>query len=136
MIQPNIKSGENDVGFNMTPLIDIVFLLIIFFLVAANLNQQETQLTMELPRAKSGDEMREPSVKRIILNLPSDGQLFVGGTPIQTAELPIFFKKLTAAHEIEVHLRANRLVPYRAIEPILLACAESGIWNVSFSVIQ
>jgi biopolymer transport protein ExbD len=36
--------------------------------------------------------------------------------------------------DMEVRIRADRAVAYRAIEPILLACAEAGIWNVTFAV--
>jgi len=53
----NLSRGS--LGFNMTPMIDVVFLLIIFFLVSSHLAQQETQLELDLPEATSGTRPTE-----------------------------------------------------------------------------
>ncbi len=51
-VPTQLNSGEVD--FNMTPMIDVVFLLIIFFLVSTHLAKQEAQLELPLPVAESG----------------------------------------------------------------------------------
>jgi len=132
---PNTTQSRS-LSFNLTPLVDVVFLLIIFFLVSMNLNQQEIQLDMLLPRAVTGDPQQLTGKKRIILNVPAEGTLLVGSTPMAPAELRPFLQQQQqlAAGEIEVHLRFNRDIPYRAIEPLLVHIAESDIWDVSFSV--
>ncbi|MBT6848587.1 MAG: biopolymer transporter ExbD, partial [Planctomycetaceae bacterium] len=48
---------SKETGFNMTPMIDVVFLLIIFFLVSSHLARQETQLELDLPEASSGEQV-------------------------------------------------------------------------------
>ena len=50
---PSSTTSRGEVGFNMTPMIDIVFLLIIFFIVSSHLARQETQLELALPAASS-----------------------------------------------------------------------------------
>ena len=45
---------SKEVGFNMTPMIDVVFLLIIFFLVSSHLAKQESQMEIDLPNTESG----------------------------------------------------------------------------------
>jgi len=60
-------------GFNMTPMIDVVFLLIIFFLVSSHLSRQESQLELELPTAASGQDDTDQETPRLTINVKSDG---------------------------------------------------------------
>ena len=127
------QSGE--VGFNMTPMIDVVFLLIIFFLVSSHLAKQEAQMDLPLPIADSG-EKSDDQARRLTLNVTSDGTLSLAGRTLDRARLQ---PRLAAARQehgedLEIRIRSDRSVPYRAISPIMLACARSGIWNVTFSV--
>ena len=86
-VPSNLSRGS--VGFNMTPMIDVVFLLIIFFLVSSHLARQEVQLDLDLPPATSGHAPEEDeSVRRVVVNvLPEpqeDRRIMVGGTPART----------------------------------------------------
>ena len=133
-LPPNI--GRSPVGFNMTPLIDVVFQLIIFFLVSSHLAKQEVQLELPLPWAKSGREPAEVDVPRITINVLADEELTLNGRPVTVESLR---ERLSAARneegdDLEVRIRSDRNVPFRRIEPILLACARAGIWNVKFAV--
>jgi len=80
--------------FNMTPMIDVTFPLIIFFMLA-------------------GEVVDVPEFRRRI------------GVEAQRTE-----------GALEVRIRADRSVPYRAVEPLLSACANSGVWNVGFTVVH
>ncbi len=135
----NLARGS--IGFNMTPMIDVVFLLIIFFLVSSHLARQETQVAIDLPEATTSNRPEEEDVRRLIVNVLSETEIRVGSQPIETARLETLLnyesqKSLGAgnARALEVRIRTNRTVPYHAVEPILLACARSGIWNVKFAV--
>ena len=74
--------GRGSVGFNMTPMIDVVFLLIIFFLVSSHLARQEMQLELDLPDAASSDRPEEEDVRRVVVNVLSETQILVGSQPI------------------------------------------------------
>jgi len=130
------------VGFNMTPMIDVVFLLIIFFLVSSHLARQEVQLELDLPEAGTGQRADDDSTRRVIVNvLPeprAEGQLMVGGRLMQSDELKqvIGFESRQADGSLEVRIRTDRRVPYRLVEPIMLACAEAGVWRVTFAVVR
>ena len=63
------------IDFNMTPLIDVVFLLIIFFLVSSHLAQRETQQELALPTAASGRVGEDSPTARVTIHLLADGQL-------------------------------------------------------------
>ena len=134
----NLSRGE--VGFNMTPMIDVVFLLIIFFLVSSHLAQQEVQTEMDLPTARSGNRPGEDPMRRIVVNvLPEEhpeGRIQVGGRRLRAEELSelIGFESRRYDEPLEVRIRSDRRVPYRVIEPIMIACARAGVWKVTFAV--
>lgn len=123
-------------GFNMTPMIDVVFLLIIFFLVASHLSDQDTQMQMDLPTAESGSVTLEAVKRRITINVPQSGKVLLAGRSIAIDELEGKFKSLMkeSDSDLEIRIRGSRSVDYATIDPILNACAKAGIWNVSFAV--
>jgi biopolymer transport protein ExbD len=134
--------GRGSVGFNMTPMIDVVFLLIIFFLVSSHLARQEVQMELDLPEAGTGERPAEDDTRRVIVNvLPQaepGGQLMVGGRAMQPDELAslIAFEAEQTEGPLEVRIRTDRRAPYRLVEPIMLACADAGVWRVTFAVIE
>ncbi len=137
---PNHRTG-GDVGFNMTPMIDIVFLLIIFFLVSSHLAQQEVQLELDLPSALSGESAEGDSARRLVVNVLEhqrpEGQIMVGDNVMGSDRLAELVAHESDRFEgrVEIRIRSNRYVPYRVVEPILLACARAGVWRVSFAVV-
>lgn len=133
--------SRSTVGFNMTPMIDVVFLLIIFFLVSSHLAQQETQVELDLPDAASGERPVDDEIRRVVVNVLSvagaASQVQVGSRVVRPEELDrlIGYESEQAGGKIEVRIRADRRVPYRVVEPILIACARAGVWKVTFAVV-
>ena len=129
-------------GFNMTPMIDVVFLLIIFFLVSSHLARQEVQLKLDLPQAGSGQRGDDEEIRRVIVNvLPRQepgGRIKVGGRLMHGDELTelIRYESRQTAGQLEVRIRTDRTVPYHVIEPVMLACARAKVWKVTFAVVQ
>jgi len=123
---------------NMTPMIDVVFLLIIFFLVSSHLAQQETQLQLDLPVATTGDAPGNPKTERVTINLKSDGSVLLGGDTMFLAELEsrLGFERESARLPLEVRIRADQQIPFGQVKPVLVACAKAQIWDVSFAVIE
>jgi biopolymer transport protein ExbD len=123
-------------GFNITPMIDVVFLLIIFFLVSSHLARHEVQLELNLPDAASSQRQTDESKPRVTVNLLPDGEIQLAGAVIDAEELSrrLSFELSRSGAELEVRIRGDRQVPYRVVEPVLLACARAGAWNVTFAV--
>ncbi len=123
-------------GFNMTPMIDVVFLLIIFFLVSSHLARQETQMELALPVAESGADDVDQETPRITINVKSDGSLWLAGRAIEKEQLAQRLKAIQSAEkqDVEVRIRGSKLAPYSSVEPIMLACTQAGIWNVTYAV--
>lgn len=129
---------SRSIKFNVTPLIDVVFLLIIFFLVSSHLARQETQLEVALPAASSVREAEDTSIARVTINVRADGEVLLGSEAIARDELSRRLKveRQETSANLEVRIRADRELAYHHVEPLLLACAEAQIWNVSFAVIE
>ena len=127
---------KGEFGFNMTPMIDVVFLLIIFFLVSSHMAQQEVQLELDLPSANSGHDQTEDNRPRVTVNVMEDGQVQLAGEMVgeQTLARRLGVELKEAGDDLEVRIRADRRVPYSAVEPILIACTQARIWNVTFAV--
>ena len=126
------------VGFNMTPMIDVVFLLIIFFLVSSHLAQRENRIRVELPDAKSGLLVVENETPRVTLTLQADGKWWLAGRRVAVAQLTerLRVQQEQQGETMELRIRCDRRVPYRRVESVLAKAVEVGIWNVSFAVID
>jgi biopolymer transport protein ExbD len=119
-------------------MIDVTFLLIIFFLLSSHLAQQETQLELDLPTAASGRQAVDDERPRLSVNVRSDASVMLGSTETQPEEMSrrLRIERDRLGDDLEVRIRADRSVPYSAVEPILLACAEAKVWNVTFAVFK
>ncbi|MEM7560182.1 MAG: biopolymer transporter ExbD [Planctomycetota bacterium] len=122
---------------NMTPMIDVVFLLIIFFLVSSHLAKQENSLALDLPEAVSGlDEDSERT--NVVVNVLEDGSWQIGGSRVDEAGLLSAFQSRVASSQepLRLKIRTDRKVTYRAIEPILRQATLAGIVDIVFSVFE
>lgn len=126
------------VQFNLTPMIDIVFLLIIFFLVASYLSGSENHETIQLAKAAGGSFTAEESPRRIVVTITADGQLLISGQVVTISDFSTQIrpaKNEKPDRDLEIRLRADRRVPYDLVEPLLVECARAGISKIKFNVI-
>src|SRR6185436_15898576 len=79
--------GAGRLDFNMTPMIDVVFQLIIFFLLSSHLAQQELQLQLDLPEAESGKDPADEETRRVTISVLSDGHVLLAGKTVDREEL-------------------------------------------------
>lgn len=137
MLVPSSTASRGEVGFNMTPMIDVVFQLIIFFLLSSHLSQNENNLPLPLPQASSGQEdPADPEQPRVTINVLLDGTLLLAGSPVSLADLPLRLQDRLKhfGPGLEVRVRADRSVPYNHVEPVMLACVKVGIREVGYAV--
>ncbi|MDA0285459.1 MAG: biopolymer transporter ExbD [Planctomycetota bacterium] len=128
---------SRSVSFNVTSLIDIVFLLIIFFLVASHVARSEAVEPVDLPKISdpAGDEEQAP--RRIVVTVMADRSMWVGGRQVALPQVEqlILSAAQESRNEIEVRIRADHAATYSTIEPVLLACAQFGVTRVGFAVL-
>jgi len=126
-------------SLNLTAMIDVVFLLIIFFLVSSKMIQEETSIELRLPVARTGQfqEDAENAGRVEMINVRAEGDILLRNQPITIEQLKEYFqtKREQGARNLQVVIGTNRDVPARTIKPILMICAQAGIWNVEFRTI-
>ena len=134
---PN-SNRRKSLVFNMTPMIDVVFLLIIFFLVSSHLARQEVHMQLDLPAAGNSQEILEVETPTLVVNVTAARKLVVRGHSLTPTELESQLKKAIQkkGKNLEVRIRSDQQVPYEVVEPIMLSCARAGIWNVTFAVFR
>ena len=121
----------------MTPMIDVVFLLIIFFLVSSHMAKQENNVQLDLPNAISG---LEDLVERdtLVVNILPSGTWRVAGVDLEEAGLVTALRRsqMAASEPLRLKIRTDKTVPYQNIEPVLRIASELGIGDIVFSVYE
>ena len=136
-----LSNRRSRLEMNMTPMIDVVFLLIIFFLVSSHLQKQEAHAELDLPTAETGDENTQTDTRTLTVNISSrqaNFQIAFGARIVPPSKLvsQLQSELKRAKGKLDVRIRGDRTIPYRVVEPILASCAELDIWNVQFAVIR
>ncbi len=132
------RARSYGVQFNLTPMIDIVFLLIIFFLVASYLSGTENNAAIQLSPAQGGRFDGPESPRRIIVTVTAEGQFLINGEIVTIADFSTQIRpagKAMADQDMEVRLRVDKRVPYETVEPLLVECAQAGISRIQFNVV-
>ncbi len=122
-------------GANMTPMIDVVFLLIIFFLVSSHLARQESRLPVELPSAATHDSI-DTSPVSLTITINADRQVLASGREINETDLVRLFESVVAkdGDASSLRIRTDGVVPYSIVEPLLRSSARAGILDIKLAV--
>jgi biopolymer transport protein TolR len=112
---------------NVTPMVDVMLVLLIIFMVTAPLIQQGVKVN--LPEAKATPV--EAADKKLVLSIDTARRVFIGDAEVALNELE---KKLAtnakAQQDKEVYLHADREVPYGVVVEVMAAAQRAGITNV------
>ncbi len=130
------KKEDSPVGFQITPMIDMTFLLLVFFLVTSKLTEQNVKLDIDLPEA-SAAVLPEDHTLRDIINIDEEGNYFVADKRVSDEELLAFLKKRYAQRTpYMVYLRADREMPAKKIGEFMEMATEAGVDRVVFGVLN
>lgn len=118
---------ELSTSIEMTPIIDMVFLLLIFFLVATTFHQTEREMQIALPVASSSAPI-SAVLKELIVNVDVDGRIIVAGRTVEAEELrSMVTQAVTVNPEQKVTVRGDRGTAYANIIVVLDICKGAGI---------
>ena len=114
-------------AIDMTPIIDMVFLLLIFFLVATTFHQTEREMKIALPVAKS-DLPVSSLLRELVINVDAEGRIIMGGRTVQADELQAQVAEAVRRNaEQKVTVRGDRKTAYANIVQVLDICKTGGI---------
>lgn len=130
-----LDDDEDDGGLNLTPLIDVVFLLLVFFLAAMSPSRNEVELDLRLPEARSGEAAAGPS-RQLVVNVFADGRLVVDGRELTLEALR---QRLAAAWQRDrdqaVLVRGDHAAQFGVGLQVLDACRLARIQKVDFAAL-
>jgi len=128
------KIIRRDVGFQIAPMADIIFQLLIFFMLVTVV-KESAEYVQNLPRATEGKEILG-RVGQVTINITEDGEIIVGRTIYQILSLQGYLESLGEPSLLSVYIRGDKEVLWDKIREVIKACAEIGIADISFGVYQ
>jgi len=136
---PRAVSGRSAFRFNITPMIDVVFLLIIFFLVASYFLRSERSRTVQLPTAVGGQEDPGGALAHLTITVESDGSWSVAGLRQTAAQVEARIADLATGVEVggragQVRIRADRNAAYREVRRLIEVCAAQKLRGIQFAI--
>ena len=112
---------------NITPLVDVVFVLLIIFMVTAPVLQ--SGIEVNVPKTRTVKEITE---ERMVISINKDQRVFLGNDPININEIKAKLRqKIRDPQHQSVFLRADQDVPFGAFATVMDAVKQAGITNVS-----
>jgi len=117
----------------MAPLIDIVFLTLIFFMTLSVYAQLESEIDINVPKSTTSKEaVRSPG--EIIINITKEGEFIINQKRVDQRDLEAMLKKVSSLFPDQpVIIRADENTVHKHIIHLLDACASADIWDISFS---
>jgi biopolymer transport protein ExbD len=123
-----INKGRLTGGLELTPMIDVVFLLMIFFLVASKLDEADRFIDVVLPKASAAKPLTSRP-REFLVNIDRDGHYFVGARPVALVDLQSLLKQAAVDNPKRqtVIVRADENVAHKFVVAAMNACVEAGI---------
>lgn len=129
------KTRPESVDINLTPLIDVVFLLLIFFMVSTTFDR-EAELSIELPKSSASATPR--TQEAIDIAIDAQGRFFVNGTVLVNTQLDTLKRAMAAVGEGEgeedlpVVINADARTPHQSVIQVMDAARQLGYVRLRF----
>lgn len=123
----------SEVSFQITPMIDLTFLLLMFFMVTQRITEQQLAVPVQLPVAVTAAEPEK--TVRDTINLDGEGRYYIGDRQATLDEvrehLAVMFREYPP---LQIYLRADRNTPAKKIREVVEVAAEAGAIDLIFGV--
>ena len=120
-------------GIQLAPLVDVLLLLLIFFLMTWNAARSENELDVKVPKASAAKEKTAP-IGDVVVNVKADGNVVVNRRILSPAELGELLKNLVQLNpEQAVVIRGDESGAYKNVINVLNVCTAAGVTNVAFA---
>lgn len=127
-----INKGRALGALNITPLIDVVFLLLVFFLVATKFAEEERFLDLPLPAASHANTLAVPP-QQLIINVTDDGRYYVRGKFMDQENLGLVLMEVSQDNPLtqSVLIRAHQNATIQSVVDAVNLCQQFGIQDYS-----
>jgi biopolymer transport protein ExbD len=127
----SIGGGDDEpmMDINMTPLIDVMLVLLIMFIITIPVMTHAVKLDM--PRATNAPSSAEPTV--INLEIDFDGTVLWNGTPVEIEALESYFRREASVEpQPELHIRPSKRAKYDVVARVLASAQRNGMRKIGF----
>ena len=123
-----IDKGRLGGGLELTPMIDVVFLLMIFFLVASKLDEADRSIDVILPQASAAKPLTSKP-REFVINIDREGNYFAGARPVRLDDLQQLLRQSAADNPQRqtVIVRADENTAHKFVVGAMDACVQAGI---------
>ncbi len=128
---------RRSVQVKLTAMIDVVFLLIIFFMTVSQIDKDMKE-QLPLPVAEHGHDVLDRE-GRFIINMEKDGSIIIAKSKRSYGDLQTILRQQVAtrgADEIICVLRIHQFAAFSSVQEVLGTLAKSGVWQIRFSVVE
>ena len=127
---------DEEVGFNLTPIIDCLLFLNLFFMLATTFKDTEKALDVNLPEAKAGRPENE-SVKEVIINVMSDGRMKIGDRVMDSDGLIEHLKQVAMVDKnTPITIRGDRGTEFQNAVRAMDACSRAQLKRVAVGILD
>lgn len=120
-------------GFQIAPMVDILLVLLVFFLVTWNFSLSEKELDVKIPTATTSKETN-PYVGQVVVNVKNDGSIVFNRKTISGDELLAKLRELAKLYPDQaVIIRGDQNANYKYITSVLDLCSKANIYNIAFA---
>ena len=127
------RTRSRPVALALTSMLDVIFLLLCFFVTASVFSQWENEISIQLPSAATGEQpARMPG--EIIVNLGKDGAISVNGRKLTLGDLESRLARIAKFYPGQpVIIRADRDTRYDSLVKVIDTCRAADVWNFSLA---
>lgn len=130
------RDAPQVIGFQIAPIVDVLLVLLCFFIVTWSFAKKEMEMDVKVPAAESGKESN-PVMNQTVLNVKADGTVVWNRKLVPLDELQTRLKELSGLYpDYAIILRGDATASYQSIVRVLDTCRDAGIWNVAFATID
>jgi biopolymer transport protein ExbD len=127
------RSEPVTVAFQIAPMVDILLVLLCFFVITWSMARKENDLEVRVPSAQEGKESNAV-INQTVLNVREDGTVIWEGKQVDRSRLLERLKELASLYpDYAIVLRGDVKTDYEKIVEVLDICRQAGIWNVAFA---
>ncbi len=140
-MRTRFQNGEH-ASINMTPMIDVVFQMIIFFVCTAQLEKEQFSAWIHLPDSPHAPAMAEAKDPRTItIEVDARGKVSIAHTPLTVSKLRKVLNKTVTDYgvygpSIPILIRADAVTKHTSIRQVMDACTGAGLYKIAFVAVK
>lgn len=127
------RAEPQTLGFQIAPMVDILLVLLCFFIVTWSFAKKELDLKVRVPSAENAQESASV-INQTVLNVRTDGTVVWNNQTVPRGELLRRLKELSGLFpDYSIIVRGDEHAEFRYISAVVETCIEANIWNVAFA---